>query len=65
MQGPPDVGERIIVHGMTQYEAIVSSISWDSNVFDWIIELDWKEFGTSRVKLHDEHRVWYRYQSSN
>lgn len=65
MSGPPDVGERIVVHGMTQHEAIVSSVVWDVESFDWVIELDWRGLGTSRVKLHDENKVWYRHRSAN
>jgi hypothetical protein len=60
MTSLPEVGERIIVHGLTQHVAKVSSLVWDHAVHDFVMELDWGELGASRVKLHDENKVWYR-----
>lgn len=60
----PAVGERIVVYGMLQ-KATVEDIVWDEKNCDWKINLDWGEFGKSRVWAHDEHKVWYRWVSNN
>ena len=60
MKNLPYVSEGIVVHGMLDRPAKVSSLRWDDTFFDWIIELDWGEHGKSRVKFHDEDKVWYR-----
>lgn len=53
------IGERIVVQGMPQ-AAFVESIE-NADGGRVIIHLDWKEFGKSRVYLHDEGTVWIRY----
>jgi hypothetical protein len=60
----PNIGERLIVHGMTQ-KAVVDDVCWDDQVNSWKIILDWGEFGKSRVWSHDENRVWYRISTNN
>jgi len=60
----PEIGDVVIVHGMWQKSKVVS-VHWDTTFFDWIIELDWNEYGTSKVKLHDENKVWYRFKNVN
>jgi hypothetical protein len=64
MKTLPKVGDRIIVYGITK-KAKVESILWDSTSFDWIIKLDWGDFGNSKVKLHDENKIWYRWSETN
>jgi hypothetical protein len=56
----PEVGERIVVHSIFSHNARAARVYWDFAAYDWIVELDWGMHGTSRVKLHDENRVWYR-----
>lgn len=65
MKPPPELNEKIVVHGILDRTAKVSSCNWDDTFFDWIIELDWGEHGTSRVKLHDEDKIWYRMSNKN
>lgn len=65
MQNLPKIGDRLVVHGMTTFKSIVSSIEWDLQKYDWRIELDWQENGKSRVWAHDEHIVWYRWNTNN
>lgn len=48
-----------------QQKAIVEDVVWDGEAAAWKILLDWGDFGRSRVWLHDELRVWYRWGSSN
>ena len=60
----PAVGERLVVHGLRQ-NAIVKSVEWDLDRSDWKITLDWGIFGNSRVWMHDENNVWFRWSSSN
>jgi len=61
----PQIGERIVVHGMLHHEAKVASVIWSATFFDWIIELDWGIHGKSRVKLHDQNKTWYRWSRSS
>ena len=65
MKKLPCVSEDVVVHGMLNRPAKVSSLRWDDTFFDWIIELDWGEHGKSRVKLHDEDKIWYRLSNKN
>jgi hypothetical protein len=60
----PEVGERIVVYGLPQ-KAKVTSVYWDVTSFDWIINLDWGSDGTSKVKLHDQNKIWYRVLKTN
>lgn len=64
MNSLPKIGERIVVYGLPQ-EAKVASVQWDTTFFDWIIGLDWGNYGTSKVKLHDEFKIWYRISTVN
>lgn len=64
LKQPPNIGERLIVHGMTQI-ATVEDVVWDRETAAWKILLDWGQFGKSRVWAHDEDSVWYRWSSSN
>jgi hypothetical protein len=61
----PNIGDRIIVHGMRHFQSVVHSIEWSDEISDWQINLDWGEHGRSRVWLRDENSVWFRYTSSN
>ena len=61
----PNVGERIVVYGMTHAQVVVESVSWDKEKHDWKVCLDWGEFGKSRVWAHDENTVWFRWKDSN
>jgi len=60
----PEVGERIVVYGLPQ-TAKVTSVEWDVTFHDWIIKLDWGSHGTSKVKFHDQNKIWYRMSKSN
>lgn len=65
MKNLPNISERIIVYGIREHVARVSSLKWDDTFFDWIIELDWGELGKSYVKFHDEEKTWYRISDKN
>ena len=61
MRELPKVGERLVVHGMSQYTAVVESVECDRERHGWWIDLDWGSYGKSRVWGHDEDRVWFRW----
>lgn len=58
------VGDRLVVQGMP-FPAYIERIEEDSSTASTVLHLDWKEHGKSRVYLHDEGKVWYRYDSAN
>lgn len=58
------VGDRLVVQSMP-YPAFVERIEMDESTKRTILHLDWKEFGKSKVYLHEENEVWYKYNSSN
>lgn len=60
----PKINERIVVYGIPQ-EAKVTSVYWDVTSYDWIVSLDWGSYGTSKVKLHDQNKIWYRVSTNN
>lgn len=62
---PPNVGDRLVVHGLNNFVSIVRSVEWNKLTYDWQINLDWGIHGQSRVWLHDEDTVWFRYSASN
>lgn len=69
-----EVGDRVVVLGWSQYITRVSRIYWEDKdgretdiqalATRVRLELEW-DFGThkdkSRVSLHDEGKIWYRY----
>ena len=61
----PAVGDRIVVHGMNHFICVVESVEWNKEVADWKIKLDWGIHGQSRVWLHDEDTIWFRYSTTN
>lgn len=65
MSDLPRIGDRIVVHGMTNYIAKVSAITYLASEVRYQIDLDWGEYGTSKVYDTDEGNVWYRFSSSN
>lgn len=58
------IGDRLVVQGLS-YPAYVERIEEDPKTASTIIYLDWKEFGKSKVYLHDEGKTWYQYSNSN
>lgn len=62
---PIEVGERIIVQGITHAQATVKNVTWVENEVRWKITIDWGTWGTSKVYDHDENKIWYRYQVTN
>ena len=58
------VGDRLVVQGRPE-PAFVERIEEELETASTILHLDWKEHGKSRVYLHDEHKVWYRYSEAN
>jgi hypothetical protein len=57
------VGDRVVVHGMSQ-KAIVEAVEIDSSD-DFVLVLNWGEFGHSRVYGHDRGSVWQLFTSLN
>lgn len=58
------IGDRLVVQG-SPFPAYVESIEEDPTTASTVIRLDWKEHGKSRVYLHDENKVWYKYTDAN
>jgi hypothetical protein len=59
-----NIGDRLVVQG-SQFPAYVERIEEDPTTASTILHLDWKEYGKSRVYLHDEGKVWYQYSNLN
>jgi hypothetical protein len=57
------VGDRVVVNGLSQ-KAFVERIEEDA-ANRITIFLDWKEFGKSKVYLHDLNKSWYQYSDAN
>lgn len=55
-----NVGDRLVVHGRPE-RAYVERIEEDPTTASTILYLDWREYGKSRVFLHDEGKVWRKY----
>lgn len=58
------VGDRLVVQG-SQFPAFVERIEFDPKTASTVIHLDWKEHGKSRVYLHDENKIWFKYTNAN
>jgi len=65
MKQHPKVGERIVIHGMSDFVARVESVEWNIESSDWVIRLDWGIHGKSRVWLHDEGKIWKKWMELN
>lgn len=61
----PKVGERLVVHRMEKYISKIAEISWSYDNHDWMIQLDWGKYGTSRVWARDEGKIWHRLTNYN
>lgn len=58
------IGDRLVVQG-SPFAAYVESIEEDPGTASTVIHLDWKEYGKSRVYLHDENKTWHLYLNVN
>lgn len=58
------IGDRLVVQGMP-YPAFVEAVWVCQETHRIVIELDWREFGKSKVYGHDENHLWYKYTGSN
>ena len=56
----PNVGDRLLINRMSEFKAVVSEIKWSPKDADWIIFLDWGLYGSSRVWVRDEGKIWFR-----
>jgi hypothetical protein len=59
-----NIGDRIVVYQLP-FPSYVERIDIDNKTGVTTIFLDWKEFGKSKVYLHDENKVWYKYISNS
>lgn len=69
------VGDRVVVKGWPEIVVKVARIyqvdprgnetKWDFDTARIMLDLDWGEYGTSKVALHDKNRTWFPYTSSN
>lgn len=57
------VGDRVVVSGW-DLPVYVAAIQKDPGTASVILHLDWKEFGKSRVFLHDQNKTWKLHNSS-
>lgn len=58
------IGDRLVVQG-SSFPAYVERIEEDPSTASTILYLDWKEYGKSRVYLHDEGKIWFKYSEAN
>ena len=58
------IGDLIVVQGFMP-PAKVEKIWHDKTTSRIVIELDWGEFGKSKVYEHDENKVWFKYTGAN
>jgi hypothetical protein len=58
------VGDRLVVQGMA-LPAYIERIEEEPSTARTILHLDWKEHGKSRVYLHDEGKIWFKYSDAN
>lgn len=62
---PIQIGDRVVVYGRMETPVIVKDIIIDNETSSTILILSWGHFGDSKVYLHDEGQVWFRYSESN
>lgn len=62
---PVNIGERLIVQGITYAEARVESVRYLPSEDRWEIVLDWGEHGKSKVYDTDENKTWFRFNKAN
>lgn len=65
MKQLPNIGEHLVVHRMSGYDCKITNVSWCQKNHDWLIQLDWGKYGTSRAWARDEGKVWYRLKEIN
>lgn len=65
MKSIPNIGDRLVVHGMLGFIATVESVTWDPKSIDWLIIIDWGKYGKSRVWARDEGSIWHRWLELN
>jgi hypothetical protein len=58
------IGDRLVVQG-SAFPAYVESIWYDENTASTVINLDWREYGKSKVYLHDENKTWVLFLNQN
>lgn len=58
------VGDRLIVQG-SEFPAYVETVWYDEATAQTVIELDWREYGRSKVYLHDEGKTWHKFIDVN
>jgi hypothetical protein len=58
------IGDRLVVQG-SSFPAYVEKIEADPSTASTVLYLDWGSYGKSRVYLHDENKVWYKYSNAN
>lgn len=65
MYKPVEIGERLVVQGITYAEARVEDVKYLPEEGRWAIFLDWGTFGKSKVYDTDENKVWFRFSKVN
>lgn len=59
------IGDRVVVYGRMETPVYVKDIVDDPENDRTILILNWGNFGTSKVYLHDQDKTWYEYTESN
>lgn len=69
------IGDRVCVKDWPHVPATISNIymvdrdgnetKWEFECAEVKLELDWGQFGKSKVSLHDQNKVWYLHKISN
>jgi hypothetical protein len=65
MKTLPNIGDILMVHGISEFKARVAIVTWSPKDSDYLISLDWDKYGSSRVWARDENKIWYRLSINN
>jgi len=62
---PISIGERVCIKGYSSLPAKIKEIEFDPSLNSTRLILEWAENVLSKVWLHDENKVWYRFDEAN
>jgi len=65
MKRLPNIGDCLVVQGMSKMNSTVESIRWDPQSVDWLIVVDWGSYGKSRIWARDEGSIWKKWIDLN
>ena len=65
MKTLPNIGDILVIHGMSEFKVRVATVTWSPKDSDYFISLDWEKYGSSRAQARDENKIWYRLSTNN